>query len=366
MHLLPLHTAHISTELELAYIDSWSDRAKADLPKRYLTIVGLHGVGFNSAIWNPLIPSLPSDVRFLAYNQRSYTGSSPAFPAKAPGGTDATAQYLVDLMEFVNWAVEQLELPKVEGEGQGGVVLLSWSKGTVLPISLLSLLHQTPSPSAPTSDNTYLAHLPLSGLPHTSLLSSHLRALLLFEPPGSAFGRPATKDYHDAMSSVSPPNSSTAEEFAAAFAGWIGGYSPLPSAAAAEATAELAPTLAPSHLEAFDPDLVAAGWQPLCVAHGFAWTLAAAAPAIQALGKQALAPGLSPAVPVGLLYGARTNGYFSETAGMIEAWWGVRGAGERMRKTASRRIDATNHFAFVHRPQEFARAMMELVQELDA
>jgi pimeloyl-ACP methyl ester carboxylesterase len=148
---LPYRTAQITPETHLAYIDSWHDR-ELPLPTRYTTIVALHGVGFNSsalysycnltyqilttlssfspfrytsAVWTPLLPSLPPSIRFLAYNQRSYAGSSPAFEAKPVGGTDATAAYLGDLLAFIKFAAEELGVPGVDdASGAGGISLL--------------------------------------------------------------------------------------------------------------------------------------------------------------------------------------------------------------------------------------------------
>lgn len=78
-----------------------------------------------AAVWTPLLPSLPTSVRFLAYNQRSYAQSSPASSAKEVGGVDATAQYLCDLMNFVQWAIDSLHLPALDEQTQeGGIVLM--------------------------------------------------------------------------------------------------------------------------------------------------------------------------------------------------------------------------------------------------
>jgi hypothetical protein len=72
-------------------------------------------------VWTPLLPFLPPTLRFVAYNQRGYTGSSPAFDIKREGGVDAAGAYLSDAMEFFRFAVEELGAKTVE---EGGVVLL--------------------------------------------------------------------------------------------------------------------------------------------------------------------------------------------------------------------------------------------------
>ncbi|GAA5853499.1 hypothetical protein JCM8547_002479 [Rhodosporidiobolus lusitaniae] len=359
--MLPLETATLPSGTNLAYTDSWSALAPADRPSKFTTLVALHGVGFNSAVWTPLLASLPPHLRLIAYNQRSYTGSLAAFEGKEAGGVDATAQYLVDLMEFLGFVVEELGAKEKEA---GGVVLLGWSKGTVLPISLLSYLHSSSS-SPLSSTSSYLSHLPPS-LPHFSLLTTHLRSILLFEPPGSAFGRAPTSDYTTAMAAVSPPNSATPTEFAEAFAGWIGQYSP-PSSSHDQTPVEKLPA---SGLAALSPDVLAASWEPGQVAHGFSWRLSASAGEVQALSKLALAPeGREVAVPVGLVYGGRTVGYCLDAAELVKGWWGVEGnegEGEGKKRTAVKVIEGTNHFAFVHKPEEFVKVVLELVEELGA
>ncbi len=74
--------------------------------------------------WAPVLSHLPPHVRFLAYNQRSYEGSSEAVGVQKEGGTDATAAYLQDLLGVVDFAVEQLGVPGIGADGKGGVALL--------------------------------------------------------------------------------------------------------------------------------------------------------------------------------------------------------------------------------------------------
>ncbi|GAA6035252.1 hypothetical protein JCM8097_008784 [Rhodosporidiobolus ruineniae] len=356
--MLPLQTNTLQNGVQLAYIDSFSALEPEQRPKEYTTLIGLHGVGFNSAVWTPLLPHLPPSIRFLAYNQRSYASSSPAFNAKELGGVDATAQYLGDLMEFLRFAVEELG---VKAKDEGGVVLMGWSKGTVLPLSLLSVLH-TPASSTPSS-TSYASHPPLSSsalLPHAHLLPSHLRSLLLFEPPGSSLGRAPTADYTTAMAAVSPPHSATADEFAEAFAGWIGGYCPPSPSSPSEKPVE---DLPPSGLAALSPEVLSAAWEPQCVAHGFSWRLSSSPAEAQGIARQALAPQEQElAYPVGLIYGKRTNGYCLDAAATIEGWWAASEGG--MKRTATWVLPETNHFAFVHEPEAFARAVVELIEEL--
>ncbi|GAA5890942.1 hypothetical protein JCM6882_008862 [Rhodosporidiobolus microsporus] len=355
MSSLQLQTAKLPGNLEVAYFDSFASLAESDRPKEYTTVIGLHGTGFNSVGWAPIIPHLPPSIRFLAFNQRSYAGSSPAFETKQPGAVDATAQYVVDTMEFFNYAVEELGAKKKE---EGGVVLMGWSKGNVLTISLLSHLHASSAPS-PTS---FAAYLPSSGLPHASLIKTHLRAILFYEPAGSALGRPPTADLTNAMGSVFPPNTPTPEEFATAFAGWIGDYSP-PTATSPEPTA----SLPASGLAALPAELRSTVWEPDVVAHGFAWRISPSPAEVQELAKLGLAPEGELAVPLGLFYGGRSVGYCMDASAEIQRWWGVKEGGDKSgqrKNTAVRRIEGTNHFGFLHEPEAFIKNMVELIDEL--
>lgn len=301
----------------------------------------------SQAVWSPILPYLPADVRFLAYNQRSYAGSSPAFVAQKAGGTDATAAYLLDLLDFLTFVVRDLGCQEAK---RGGIVLLGWSKGTVLPLSLLSAT----SPATPTS---FTSSLPGDLLGSYPVLGSHLRSILLFEPPGSALGRAPTSDYTTAMAAVSPPNSSTAEEFAEAFAGWIASYSD-PTHPSQPPTS----SLAPSELSDIERAVGGEGaWQAECVAGGFAWRLAEGGAEVASLAEGALTQGRW---PVGLIYGARTNGYCLDAAKTIQGWWKDRPQGEESGRVGVRSLEETNHFAFVHRPKEFVEAVVGLIGEL--
>lgn len=92
-----------------------------------------------AAVWTPLLPSLPSSIRFLAYNQRSYAQSSPAFDAKQPGGTDATAAYLCDLMALLRYAVDELGVRGIDEQThEGGIVLLVRLTLIMRPLSMLT------------------------------------------------------------------------------------------------------------------------------------------------------------------------------------------------------------------------------------
>jgi hypothetical protein len=41
-------TATVGDGVQLAYLDSWAGKPKADVPASYTTLLALHGFGFNS------------------------------------------------------------------------------------------------------------------------------------------------------------------------------------------------------------------------------------------------------------------------------------------------------------------------------
>ncbi|KZT58711.1 hypothetical protein CALCODRAFT_232268 [Calocera cornea HHB12733] len=95
----------------------------------YTTLVAVHGTGFNSRIWLPLLPHLPPHTRLLAFNRRGYAGSSPPHVSASPGAgnTEGFGRQVLDLAAFVRFAVEGLGVPAAaQGEGKGGIVLFGW------------------------------------------------------------------------------------------------------------------------------------------------------------------------------------------------------------------------------------------------
>ncbi|GAA5876998.1 hypothetical protein JCM8547_007489 [Rhodosporidiobolus lusitaniae] len=369
MSALPLQTGVFSTGVCLAYLDSWSSLPSAERPRNFTTLVALHGTAHNSTVWEPLLPFLPPSIRLIAYNQRDYKGSSPAFEPKESGGVDATAQYVVDLAKFLKFVVEEKGARKKE---EGGVVLLGWSKGTVPLVALLSLLHQNPSFPLPSgSFASFLPSTPSSEagtLPHLSFFTSHLRSIILFEAPTLALGLPPTPDLLEGLSPVLPPNTPTPEEFATAFENYVGGYSdPLPFSSEPPSSA-----LPPAGPLAYSPEFRKAVFEPRTMLHSFSWWIGQDDAQSLEVAKRALKPEEELKVPVGLLYGGRTLGVLTEAARAVEGWWKemeeegkkVGKKGETRQMTAVRCIPLTNHFVNVSEPEKFVKAVVELIEEL--
>ncbi|EJT96884.1 hypothetical protein DACRYDRAFT_112225 [Dacryopinax primogenitus] len=167
--------------LSLRYLDSHP------LPPQepYTTIIAVHGTGYNSRIWLPLLPHLPPSVRLLAFNRRGHFGSCAPYVSSRPGSgnVDGFGRHVLDLAGFVRFAVEVLGVTPARKEGRkGGVVLLGWwiqSKGCAYLLGLLSLL--TPAPhvlSPPAPIDPFLPAL------------RHIHGAILFEPVQTIFGLP--------------------------------------------------------------------------------------------------------------------------------------------------------------------------------
>ncbi|KAK4050023.1 hypothetical protein OIO90_005213 [Microbotryomycetes sp. JL221] len=355
-----MQRAQITHDIHVSYIDTWSDHSTATSNNDpYTTVIGLHGTGYNSHAWlEPFSFTRSSKtVRFLAYNQRSYEGSSPAFNIKAEAGVDATAAYVEDLINFVDWAVQEFNLPRFDRQsGKGGIVLLGWSKGTVPLFALLATLHKfPPSPTA------FTGHL--SESLSLSTIHSHVRTCLLFEPPGSALARPATNDFKTQMSHVVPPNKPTPVEYAEAFAKWISGWSRQPDNSQS--------TIMDETTDANKPGSKA--WEPECCLHGFAWRLSSRADELEQLAKVALGVNDTSSrqsrMPIGLMYGSNTVGYCLDSASVISNWWGNHtNEGNdfqtKIESTAIRQIKDQNHFAFENDPIEFVKVLKDILNEL--
>jgi len=169
----------------------------------YTTLIAVHGFSSNGGAWANSAPLFGEKYRFMAHNRRGYEGSNDHY-AGAPG--DAVGRYMLDLAGFVRFVVEELGVPPNDGKGAGGVVLLGWSKGTASVMTLLSLLASPSNAPYPLPPSLDLA-------PYLTVLKTHLRHLILFEPPGETIGLPYTPDYAAVMHSTKP--------FLEAFPAWL-------------------------------------------------------------------------------------------------------------------------------------------------
>ncbi|KZT55499.1 alpha/beta-hydrolase [Calocera cornea HHB12733] len=186
--------------IHLGYFDTG---APENVQEPYTTIIAVHGFSSNGGAWENSAALFAKDVRFIAHNRRGYLGSSDHYEGEAK---DAVGRYMIDLAGFIRFVAEKLNVPAKDEEGRGGIVVMGWSKGTASTMTLLSLLASPKQPpfSLPGS---------LDLQPYLSTLKTHLRHLILFEPPGETIGLPYTPDYAAVINSDKP--------FMEAFPAWL-------------------------------------------------------------------------------------------------------------------------------------------------
>jgi len=186
--------------IHLRYFDTGVPKSVAE---PYTTIVAIHGFSSNSGAWENSAALFAKDYRFLAHNRRGYEGSSDHYEGEP---TDAVGRYMLDLAGFVRFAAEELGVPPKDSKGRGGIVVMGWSKGNASVMTLLALLASPSNPPFSLPSSLDLA-------PYLSVLHTHLREMILFEPPGEAIGLPYTPDYEAVIHSSKP--------FLQAFPEWL-------------------------------------------------------------------------------------------------------------------------------------------------
>ncbi|KAN0126498.1 Alpha/Beta hydrolase fold [Russula decolorans] len=203
---MPVATVKDSS-LRFSYEDS------GPLGGLYTTLVMVHGTGFHSGIFGPMIPFAAANrVRLILVNRRDYPGSTPLSDAELAelGSSDletrakALAQQGLDIGLFLAWLIREENIPPVvidrDGKQQGGIALVAWS----------------------------LAHTPLAGflahadsLPTDTLrvLDPCLRAYCIFDAPHGSFGLPTLSKYHPLVEPRYPM-----EERVPRFYSWVSTY----------------------------------------------------------------------------------------------------------------------------------------------
>ncbi|KAK4698231.1 hypothetical protein P7C70_g8052, partial [Phenoliferia sp. Uapishka_3] len=206
--------------------------------------------------------------------------------------------------------------------------------------------------------------LPFSSTPPSpstiSLLTTHLRSVILLEPPGSILSRTPTPNFLAAMSPAFKPDC-TDEDFVAACDVWLEAYSPgIPDAK----------DLPKSGTKCLSGQWGKDAWEPQCLKHGLEWRLSADAVQVREITEKAIAKvvdggagGRLETIPIGLINGGRTGDYFEDAMKAIGELWKKDGEG-RKRKTAEGIIAGTNHFAFIHEPKLFLDGLVEMLGEL--
>lgn len=129
---------------KLAYVDSGAPSGA------YTTIFAVHGLGFNSGIFERVQEKAKdANVRFVAVTRRNYEGSTPFSEAELDviaGGTEKEKTTFminrgVELLVFIDkFLVEKKTPSSQEGNPNGGVAIIGWSLGNTVTLAAIAHL----------------------------------------------------------------------------------------------------------------------------------------------------------------------------------------------------------------------------------
>ncbi|KAK7204915.1 Alpha/Beta hydrolase protein [Myxozyma melibiosi] len=304
--------AKLESGVELSYSDSGVPNNSSS----YDTVIICHGVGFNKEAFSPLFPyAAQNNLRIIPYNQRGYADSTPLTPSQLEMTTEdsipQSVDFVRDLIGFISYVNTTLVVPSKP-------VIIGWSKGTALLIGLAS-------PGFLPADEQKAA-------------LSTFSKLVLYEPPGSVFGLPLTKDYTDAMSTVITGNDKNSLNDN--FGNWISGFYE-PGETKPYATS----------LTTLPAEYLASANEPHMVKHGFYWKLALSADDQYEVTKSAL---LNDNVKIGVCRNGKTAGYLVAAADAAAA----------LGATTKVLDEGGNHFAFAHEPEKWLGQIWKFATEL--
>ncbi|KIO11073.1 hypothetical protein M404DRAFT_127994 [Pisolithus tinctorius Marx 270] len=201
---------NIDGDINFFYEDSGTDGLD---PSDYTTMVLIHGLGFNGAVFRKLFPFGPShNYRIVSLYRRGYAPSSPWTEEEVALFSSSD---LEDGKKFIRLAGLQITrfllgfaasqgIPKYDKEKKtGGIVLNGWSLGTFYSQAVLSVL-----------DSLTTEEL--------GQLETYLWAILYYDPPTPPFGMPPPS--HAQAQSVQWFHLATVSERWEAFKKWCTNY----------------------------------------------------------------------------------------------------------------------------------------------
>ncbi|TFY60007.1 hypothetical protein EVG20_g7578 [Dentipellis fragilis] len=135
----------------------FEDTGREQLGERYLTVVVVHGTGFNCAIFERMLPFAAScGLRLVLVNRRDYRGSTPlsADDVDLLTSTDNAKRLeyfrrrAFEFCEFLAWFVQEKGNPPYtttqDGHVEGGIAVLAWSSAYMTLVGMLALADQLP------------------------------------------------------------------------------------------------------------------------------------------------------------------------------------------------------------------------------
>jgi len=149
----------------------YEDSGAPDTHNTYVTVILIHGAVFHSGSFRRMVPyAAKNNLRFIAVNERDYPGSSPfsseelaamSNPDKAEQAR-ALQKQAEEIAEFMVHIIKKYDIPAASSSG-GGLALLGWSLGSLLPLAFLANADKYPPG-------------------HTELLGRYLRTVVLHDP----------------------------------------------------------------------------------------------------------------------------------------------------------------------------------------
>ncbi|KAH8828745.1 hypothetical protein DL96DRAFT_1595476 [Flagelloscypha sp. PMI_526] len=191
-------TLNLPSSLVFGYYDSGAPQGAV-----YKTIFAIHGYMFSSYAWKKMMPLISShNLRLVCINRRGYGKTTPLpqdqYPAPEKDSADVLKSTGLDILEFIHAFSKKENLPLTNE--RGGFTLLSWSLGNTTGLSAVANIANAPEDVRATM--------------------SHMKALILHEPPQVTMGLPHPKGffYPDVLQLLPPT------EHQSFFHWWISGY----------------------------------------------------------------------------------------------------------------------------------------------
>ncbi|KAF9461914.1 Alpha/Beta hydrolase protein [Collybia nuda] len=197
--------AKLSNGVDIHYTDSGAPRST-----NYVTLVILHGSGFNGAVFNPLHEfAHRSNLRTIAWNRRGY-GRSTDYTDGELADLRAGRQVHQDrlafqLAEFLGHFIETKDTPKLGSDRKtGGFIIVGWSFGNATTLSLFASPGAIPKPLY-------------------ELIEPYIMSFVLYDPPFAALGYPSP-DYENLYDPWTDPTCLSPEQRFNNFQHWVSSY----------------------------------------------------------------------------------------------------------------------------------------------
>ncbi|KAJ8462240.1 hypothetical protein ONZ51_g11023 [Trametes cubensis] len=197
----------------LYYEDSGAPAGSTD----YVTLVLVHGTGFHSAVYRPMIPfAVEHNLRLVLVNVRGYPGSTPYSKEDLEElrsldravQASAITKRGMDIAAFLRWFIETEDIPPIHERADdhalvGGISLLSWSGGNLPTISMLAHAGELPERTR-------------------TVLVTYFRSFIMFDPSISIIG----KNIPSGLSNLRRDPSASIDIQMAQFSVVVGSYYP--------------------------------------------------------------------------------------------------------------------------------------------